>query len=96
MDLDLCDLCNLCRKCTKVVHVSDLSLYLLADFLQKIFAGGKICRKSRAIAELSGAPAPTPLVPAKGGPTLSKGTLASMPLCAYRYVAVHNAPVSAH
>ena len=66
MDLDLCDLCNLCRERTKVVHVSDLSLYLLADFLQKIFASGKICRKSRAIAGLSGAPAPTPLVPAKG------------------------------
>jgi len=42
--LDLCDLCNLCRERTKVVHVSDLSLYLVATFLQKIFAGGKICR----------------------------------------------------
>ena len=41
MDLDLCDLCNLCRKCTKVVHVSDLSLYLLADFLQKFLRAAK-------------------------------------------------------
>ena len=74
MGLDLCYLCTCAAWRTRIVRAPDLSLYLLADFLQKIFASGKFCRKRRAIAELSGPPAPAPLVPWKGGSTPKMGT----------------------